>query len=337
MALLPAQFVPSYSAGGGAIIPYGTGMTPYTGVRGGGVFSGPMGPMRNVTPAPAAQLGRLARMSRLLGPLGYTMAGLDIYDAITNEQRQAEEDQRLQEIAANSSGDELFSTDGFMEGLTNPFGYFRSLGGMLGQAGIDSTKARQKSKQLDDTKEERLAATKARMAALQEERLNNRLSQLNEDYDPTKHDMYGTGLNDDYDPTKHDMYGTGLYDDYDPTKHDMYGSGEAEPEAKPKAQNRGTDARRKAADAVRSGEAEAAPPVAERISPEELEKIEAGFRADAMSLFKNTHGGDFDPKSDVDERKLQNMVQMFREDGGVDGRTANQVALEFYRRFPNRK
>jgi len=61
---------------------------------------------------------------------------------------------------------------------------------------------------------------------------------------------------------------------------------------------------------------------------------EVDYTQQAVDLFKNTHGTEFDPKSSKDKGKLENMKKMLAEDGGVKGRTPNQVALEFYRRFP---
>jgi len=61
---------------------------------------------------------------------------------------------------------------------------------------------------------------------------------------------------------------------------------------------------------------------------------EVNYTDEAVGLFKNTHGTEFDPKSSKDKGKLENMKKMLAEDGGMKGRTPNQVALEFYRRFP---
>jgi len=106
----------------------------------------------------------------------------------------------------------------------------------------------------------------------------------------------------DYDPTKHDMYGSGLNDDYDPTKHDMYGSGPDD-----------------------------TPPKAVRVSPEELAENEKGLEQEAISMFKNTHGTEFDPKSKVDRKKLALMTSLLTEQGGLGKMTPNQFALKVYR------
>ena len=67
---------------------------------------------------------------------------------------------------------------------------------------------------------------------------------------------------------------------------------------------------------------------------EATDEPEVDYTDEAVGLFKNTHGTEFDPKSSKDKGKLENMKKMLAEDGGMKGRTPNQVALEFYRRFP---
>lgn len=109
----------------------------------------------------------------------------------------------------------------------------------------------------------------------------------------------------DYDPTKNEMYGSGLNDDYDPTKNEMYGSG---PEVE-----------------------EPAPPKAVRVSPEELAENEKSLEQDAISMFKNTHGTEFDPKSKEDRKKLNLMTNLLTEQGGLGKMTPNQFALKVYR------
>ena len=66
------------------------------------------------------------------------------------------------------------------------------------------------------------------------------------------------------------------------------------------------------------------------------EEPEVDYTDQAVDLFKNTHGTEFDPKSSEDRGKLEKMKKMLAEDGGMKGRTPNQVALEFYRRFPQK-
>tara|TARA_R110001599_G_scaffold254575_1_gene454792 strand:+ start:1233 stop:2276 length:1044 start_codon:yes stop_codon:yes gene_type:complete len=61
---------------------------------------------------------------------------------------------------------------------------------------------------------------------------------------------------------------------------------------------------------------------------------EVDYTDEAISLFKNTHGGSFDPKSSDDRGKLENMKSMLAERGGLGEMSRNQFALQFYREYP---
>jgi|TARA_A100001391_G_scaffold204041_1_gene198283 ribosomal protein L29 len=50
-------------------------------------------------------------------------------------------------------------------------------------------------------------------------------------------------------------------------------------------------------------------------------------------LFKDAHGGPFDPKSKTDLRKMGEIKQLLAEQGGQGDMTNNQFALKLYRRF----
>ena len=50
-------------------------------------------------------------------------------------------------------------------------------------------------------------------------------------------------------------------------------------------------------------------------------------------LFKDAHGGPFDPKSSMDRRKMGEIKQLLAEQGGQGDMTNNQFALKLYRRF----
>ena len=50
-------------------------------------------------------------------------------------------------------------------------------------------------------------------------------------------------------------------------------------------------------------------------------------------LFKDAHGGPFDPKSKTDLRKMGEIKQLLAEQGGQGNMTNNQFALKLYRRF----
>ena len=50
-------------------------------------------------------------------------------------------------------------------------------------------------------------------------------------------------------------------------------------------------------------------------------------------LFNDTHGTDFNPKSDTDKRKLGEMVQKLERDGGLGKKGNEQFAIEYYREF----
>ena len=50
-------------------------------------------------------------------------------------------------------------------------------------------------------------------------------------------------------------------------------------------------------------------------------------------LFNDTHGTDFDPKSDTDKRKRGEMVRKLEKDGGLGKKGNEQFAIEYYREF----
>ena len=66
-----------------------------------------------------------------------------------------------------------------------------------------------------------------------------------------------------------------------------------------------------------------------------VEAQQVDYTQAAIDLFKKTHGSEYDPRSAKDKGKLQNMIKMLQQDGGIKGRSPNQIALEFYRRFPS--
>ena len=51
----------------------------------------------------------------------------------------------------------------------------------------------------------------------------------------------------------------------------------------------------------------------------------------AASLFAKTHGGQFDPKSSVDKKKMATIIDLMSE-GGSSALTPNQFALRIYRK-----
>lgn len=330
------RIIPTGGGGGG-----GRGLIPRSGgvpsVRGNYPLSTPNATptssiprnVRNVTPvaSTAPTASRLARMSRLLGPLSLAMTGADIYNVMTDEDRQAADDQALADIGAESTGNESFSGAGFLEGLMNPFGYARALGSALGQANADLEEEERRAADFDQ--QQAVKDTVARMQAIKEERAmrqamdaqgGDRMDEILTNFDPVDPDAKSPAAiyrerkgkadrtaarrkaadavrngaadekpaNDDYDPTKHDMYGSGLNDDYDPTKNDMYGT-----------------------------------------QTDEVEAVD--YTDEAVGLFKNTHGTAFDPNSRVDREKLQKMKNMLAKQGGLGEMTPNQFALQVYR------
>ncbi len=58
---------------------------------------------------------------------------------------------------------------------------------------------------------------------------------------------------------------------------------------------------------------------------------EVDFTDQAVDLFKNTHGTEFDPKSKMDREKLEKMKSMLAKQGGLGDMSANQFALQVYR------
>jgi len=52
---------------------------------------------------------------------------------------------------------------------------------------------------------------------------------------------------------------------------------------------------------------------------------------EALRLFRVAHGGDFDPKSSLDKRKIDKIRQLLVQQGGQGDMTDNQFALKLYR------
>ena len=58
---------------------------------------------------------------------------------------------------------------------------------------------------------------------------------------------------------------------------------------------------------------------------------EVDYTDEAVGLFKNTHGTEFDPNSKMDRGKLDKMKGMLAKQGGLGEMSANQFALQVYR------
>jgi len=58
---------------------------------------------------------------------------------------------------------------------------------------------------------------------------------------------------------------------------------------------------------------------------------EVDYTDEAVGLFKNTHGTEFDPNSKMDREKLDKMKGMLAKQGGLGEMSANQFALQVYR------
>jgi biotin carboxyl carrier protein len=58
---------------------------------------------------------------------------------------------------------------------------------------------------------------------------------------------------------------------------------------------------------------------------------EVDYTDEAVGLFKNTHGTEFDPNSKMDREKLEKMRSMLESQGGLGKMSANQFALQVYR------
>ena len=63
------------------------------------------------------------------------------------------------------------------------------------------------------------------------------------------------------------------------------------------------------------------------------EEPEVDYTDKAISLFKNTHGSDFDPNSVKDKGKLEDMKKLLAQNKGKE-MSPNQFALQFYREYP---
>ena len=75
-----------------------------------------------------------------------------------------------------------------------------------------------------------------------------------------------------------------------------------------------------------------------RTEPVEAEPVEAAaaepemdYTDEAVGLFKNTHGTEFDPNSKMDREKLDKMKGILAKQGGLGNMSPNQFALQVYR------
>ena len=81
---------------------------------------------------------------------------------------------------------------------------------------------------------------------------------------------------------------------------------------------------------------EGAPNFEEMEMPEEkaAPKAKMALTPDqAKELFKTVHGGEFDPNSSMDKRKLKEIEETALEMGGLGGMSPNQFALKIYRKY----
>jgi hypothetical protein len=248
------------------------------------------------------------------------MSGADIYNVMTDEDRQAADDQAIADIGAESTGNELFSGAGFLEGLMNPFGTARALGAALGQANADLEEEERRDADYDQ--EQAVKDTVARMQAIKEERAMRQAM-----------DAAGGDRMDE------------ILTNFDPVDPDAKSPAAIYRERKGKADR--TAARRKAADAVRNGAADEKPTdeglnndydptkndlygtQTDEVQTDEVEAVD--YTDEAIGLFKNTHGTEFDPNSKMDRGKLEKMKSMLAKQGGLGEMTPNQFALQVYR------
>jgi len=65
--------------------------------------------------------------------------------------------------------------------------------------------------------------------------------------------------------------------------------------------------------------------------PARAEALPISEDDEALRLFRVAHGGDFDPKSSLDKRKIDKIRQLLVQQGGQGDMTDNQFALKLYR------
>lgn len=66
----------------------------------------------------------------------------------------------------------------------------------------------------------------------------------------------------------------------------------------------------------------------------EAPKAEAVYTPEqAQELFKVAHGSDFDPKSEMDKRKMKEIEETLVEQGGLGDKSPNRFALDIYRKY----
>ena len=104
----------------------------------------------------------------------------------------------------------------------------------------------------------------------------------------------------------------------------------AEPAAKPEPAAPATPKAAPKAEAMRPA-ATAATEAALGPVEEATAEPEVDYTDQAVGLFKNTHGTEFDPKSRMDREKLEKMKGMLAKQGGLGDMSANQFALQVYR------
>lgn len=104
----------------------------------------------------------------------------------------------------------------------------------------------------------------------------------------------------------------------------------AEPKATPKAEPKATPKAAPKAEAM-SPAATGATEAALGAVEEATDEPEVDYTDEAVGLFKNTHGTEFDPNSKMDRGKLEKMKGMLAKQGGLGEMSANQFALQVYR------
>lgn len=69
-------------------------------------------------------------------------------------------------------------------------------------------------------------------------------------------------------------------------------------------------------------------------APKAIPVAEAVYTPEqAQELFKVTHGEPFDPKAPADKKKMKEIEETLVEQGGLGDQTANQFALNIYRKY----
>ena len=260
-------------------------------------------------------------------PLEVALAAKDVFDLATDEEERKRVQTNFKQMGGNSTAAQAF--EGAAEAVMNPVNYIYGAGSAL-----SSMDAGQQALYEAGEMRERLAPQRAANQAKGEAReaaLEGALSGVEMEA-LEKAAVRNPQLLKEYGAIQSPEQARALYDsafsEPEPTVDDVVDQRLADVDAEEPAAPAAPAAPK--AEAM-SPAATAATEAALGAVEEATDEPEVDYTNEAVGLFKNTHGTEFDPNSKMDREKLEKMKGMLAKQGGLGEMSANQFALQVYR------